>query len=150
MRVAVERDTQADNEDLAARARLILSALDAAAQGARAVGEVKPERRGDDDRVPLHVGGRLRLFADDPGAPPRMIYTRDVVPRAVGFVAPERLPLGYGGTLTLAGPAGDEVRLRVTVTRSRSAAGGWFEGALYFHTPQDELVHGAREGKPRG
>ena len=114
-------------------AGLILSALDAAGgtQYPR-LRHLSPTggRRGE--RCDYRVRGSLILAADGPDAEPWTIFTRDVTGDAVGFVAPDRLPLGYGGTLTLDAPSGKALTASVLLTRCRQCVGGWFEGALHF------------------
>jgi len=82
----------------------------------------------------------LRLFSDPEGAPPWKLYTRDVSLRALGFLTPHRMPLGYGGIVELPGPDGKMVRAHCTVFRCRPAARGWYEGALSFHREQFALA----------
>lgn len=106
---------------------LILSAMDAA----RFRG---PDRR-HLTRLPYRVLGRLTLYSD-PDGQPVTIYTRDVDPRGLGFLTRERLPLGYGGTLQLPDPDGNELTIACSIYRCREAVPGWFEGALYFNRQQ--------------
>ncbi|MEL7238486.1 MAG: hypothetical protein AAGK78_06460 [Planctomycetota bacterium] len=162
IRPATEAASEAgDVPDLDRQAALILSAMDAAAMGAVASGHVTQNRRDRNSRVSWHVRGELRLFADPDHAEPWPIFTRDLEPRAHGFVAPDRMPLGYGGFLaqpsysvmSMCAPAVglpcpgqslSPLKLEVTLTRCRSCPGGWYEGALYFHVSQPELVDAVR------
>ena len=107
---------------------LIISALEAA-------GEPHDNRR-KHPRMSYRVMADLRLFADPPGIAPWRLYTRDVSARGLGFVTPHRLPLGYGGTVELATPAGRVVSINGTLFRCRDIGGGFFEGALYFNREQ--------------
>jgi len=77
----------------------------------------------------------LRLFADGPEET-RVLYTRDVSRRGLGFVSQYRLPLGYGGILELPAPDGRKLRIDCTLLRCREAVRGWFEGAVYFNREQ--------------
>jgi hypothetical protein len=108
---------------------LILSALDAgksADDGDRRLGS----------RTPYRVRANLRLFSDQPGSDPYVLYTRDVDPRGMGFITPHRLPLGYGGDVELFTPRGNKLRVHCTLLRCRQAAPGWYEGAAYFNREQ--------------
>ena len=89
-------------------------------------------------RVPYRSVGFLKLYSE-PDAKPVTIYSRDVCCKSLGFVTRTRLPLGYGGILTLKGPDGQELRLDVTLLRCREAVPGWYEGALYFNRPQQDF-----------
>lgn len=109
---------------------LILSAMDAARQQNR-------DRR-HLARLPYRVRAELKLFSNQ-GGPGVTLYTRDVDPRGVGFITPHRLPLGYGGMLTILSPGGESTTVAVTVYRCREAVKGWFEGALYFNREQNDF-----------
>jgi hypothetical protein len=93
-------------------------------------------------RVPHRVRGRLKLFSDPPHWQPRVIYTRDVSAKTLGFITPHRLPLGYGGFVEFPGPDGRPRRIQCTLHRCREAAPGWFEGALCFNREQPEMIDG--------
>jgi hypothetical protein len=106
----------------------ILSALEA--------GEYPgPQRRGA-GRARYRVAASLKLFSDTPQAPPWTLYVRDVNAKGSGFVTRHRLPLGYGGILTIADPSGRTARIDCTLLRCREAAAGWFEGSMYFNRDQ--------------
>jgi hypothetical protein len=111
-----------------AEVELIASALEAAG--------ASTEGRRQMPRMPLRRRAALRLYADAPGAAPWPLYIRDANERGLGFVTPHRLPLGYGGTIELAGPSGHLVRLNCTLLRCRPVASGWFEGSLHFNREQ--------------
>ncbi len=113
---------------------MILTAMDAASKGRNAPA-ARYERREGPVRVPIRQEAALTLFADAPSTAAKTIFLRDVEPRAIGFITPARLPLGYGGTLHCRDLANEERRLAVTIIRCRSCYGGWFEGAAYFHQP---------------
>ena len=66
----------------------------------------------------------------------RVIYTRDVTSRGMGFITRHRLPLGYGGVVHLRGPNGEELCIDCTVRRCRETVHGWFEGSLSFNREQ--------------
>jgi hypothetical protein len=89
-------------------------------------------------RVPYRTVGYLKLYSEQ-GDEPVMVFTRDVCVKSLGFLTQVRLPLGYGGILTVKGPDGQELRLDVTLLRCREAVPGWFEGALYFNRPQHDF-----------
>jgi PilZ domain len=78
----------------------------------------------------------IKLFSDTPQAPPWTIYVRDISPKGLGFVTRHRLPLGYGGILTIVGPHGKTVKIDCTLLRCREAVQGWFEGSMYFNREQ--------------
>jgi len=106
----------------------ILSALEA--------GEYPgPQRRGT-RRSRYRVAASLKLFSDNPQAPPWTLYVRDVNAKGSGFVTRHRLPLGYGGILTITDPHGRTTRIDCTLLRCREAAAGWFEGSMYFNRDQ--------------
>src|SRR5688500_11652245 len=79
---------------------LILSAMESGRHSA------EPDDRRALVRVPHRVRGRLKLFSDTPDVSRRVIYTRDVHARGLGFITPQRLPLGHGGFVEFAGPDG--------------------------------------------
>ena len=116
----------AANEWLA-EAEFIMSALEA--------GRSTPERRSG-ERVPHRTLAQLKLFSDRPGTPPWTLYTRDAATRGMGFITRHRLPLGYGGTVHLRGPNGQELAVDCTVRRCRETVNGWFEGSLSFNREQ--------------
>ena len=118
-------------------ADLILSAMESGRHGVTA-----RDRRAQ-PRLPHRVKGRLRLFSDPPNGQPRVIYTRDVSPRTLGFITPHRLPLGYGGFVEFQAPDGRPRRIQCTLHRCREAAPGWFEGAVCFNREQPEMVDNA-------
>jgi hypothetical protein len=81
----------------------------------------------------------LRLHSDAADAEPRVLYTRDIHYRGLGFITPGRLPLGHGGIIEL--PDGENVqRIACTLLRCREAAPGWFEGAIYFNRDQPQFA----------
>lgn len=106
----------------------ILSALEAGEYGG-------PQRRGA-RRTRYRVAASLKLFSDNPQAPPWTLYMRDINPKGSGFVTRHRLPLGYGGILTITDPSGRQLRVDCTLLRCREAAAGWFEGSMYFNREQ--------------
>jgi hypothetical protein len=118
-----------------AEVELILSAMESGRHGAPAA----PDERRAMARIPHRVRGRLKLFSDTPDVSPRVIYTRDRHARGLGFITPQRLPLGHGGFVEFAGPDGRPRRIQCTVQRCREAAPGWFEGAVCFNREQPEL-----------
>lgn len=107
---------------------LILSALEA--------GRDCPLDRRRNERNAYRVRASLRLFSDAAGTPPWTLYTRDVTPRALGFITLHCLPLGHGGTVRLPGPDGQDLQIPCTLLRCRRAAPGWYEGAVYFNREQ--------------
>jgi hypothetical protein len=111
-----------------AAVKMILTAMEAGP---------KPEQeKRAAQRLPHHVKAELILYADGDGASPWTLYTRDVDPRGLGFISPERLPLGYGGWVELCCPKGNKVRVACTLYRCREVVSGWYEGALYFNREQ--------------
>jgi len=133
MSVQIESaELQGDDTAASQEAAMVLTALEAA--GGR-------ENRRQCIRSTYRSIAKLSLFADPPGSSARVLYTRDVNVRGVGFVTRERLPLGYGGILRLAGPRTPERTFNIpcTLYRCRLAAPGWYEGALQFNRDQDEF-----------
>jgi hypothetical protein len=118
---------------------LILSALETGEARAEGVNAAATDRRAG-RRVAYRVRAWLRLFSDGPDAPPRPLFTRDVGNRGLGFITPQRLPLGYGGMVELVGPDGRANSVQCTLIRCRQAAPGWFEGCLSFNREQPGLV----------
>ena len=108
---------------------LILSAMEAGKLAA-------PERREGSGRTAYRVRASLRLFSDPSNAEPWRLYTRDIDPRGLGFLSPQRLPLGYGGFVELFSPRGTRMKIQCTLFRCRVVVAGWYEGALYFNRPQ--------------
>jgi hypothetical protein len=108
---------------------LILSAMDAAPKPDHHQG-----RR--EQRLQYRVRAELKLHADAPDSAPWVLYTRDVDPRGLGFITPDRLPLGYGGWIELFTPRGRKARIDCTIYRCRQVIPEWFEGALYFNREQ--------------
>jgi hypothetical protein len=115
-------------EELERQAEFILSALDA--------GQYRRTERRHAPRVRYRVRGTIRLYSEPDGADPKIIFTRDVCPRCLGFVTPHRLPLGYGGILELQDPDGNQIRLDCTLLRCHETVDGWFEGSVYFNRTQ--------------
>lgn len=87
-------------------------------------------------RISWRVQGVLRLFIDTPGVAPRIVYTRDVHARSLGFITRQRLPLGYGGVVDLPGQDGLLISISCTLLRCRLATPGWYEGVVYFNREQ--------------
>ena len=148
---AAVNEADRDAAMLEAKARMILSAMDAAGQGRKAAALAATtgfdERRNDRGaagervrRVRFHGKAELSLFADPDDAEPWPLFLRDVEARAAGFICPDRMPLGYGGTLTFAAPDGRPLEVDVTLVRCRVCYDGWYEGALYFHRNQPGLL----------
>ena len=115
-------------EELTRQAEFILSALDAG-------GHRRPERR-HAPRVRYRVTGSLRLYSEGEEAQGKVVFTRDVCPRCLGFVTPHRLPLGYGGVLEIEDSEGTLVQLDCTLLRCHETVNGWFEGSVYFNRTQ--------------
>jgi hypothetical protein len=129
------------NDPWPAEVDLILSALEAGGHRSGA-GAAKPspgERRSG-SRIPYRVRAQLELFVDAAGAEPWLLYTRELSRRGMGFITPNRLPLGYGGTVKFPGPDGRQLCIAATLLRCREAAPGWFEGSLYFNREQELLI----------
>jgi hypothetical protein len=110
---------------------LIMSALEAAAP---------PENRRSLARMTYRVRAGLRLYSDVAGNETKWLFTRDVNHRSLGFISPERLPLGYGGKVELPTPIGQTVTIACTLLRCREIAPGWYEGALYFNRDREEFA----------
>ena len=123
-------------EDWPPQAELVLSAIEA---GQHNNGLVAGERR-HSKRASFRVRGQLRLYSDNPGEPGRVIYTRDIHSRGLGFITPHRLPLGHGGLVDIPTPAGKIVSVPCTLLRCREAAPGWYEGSVYFNRDQHVIL----------
>jgi len=126
-------DMEQETEPLPHEAAMVLTALEAAAGR---------ENRRHGVRAAYRSTAMLSLFADPPGASARMLYTRDVDERGIGFVTRDRLPLGYGGFLRLPSlrNPGTILNIPCTLYRCRLAAPGWYEGALHFNRDQTEFL----------
>ena len=120
---------RSDNEWLA-EAELVMSALEACAPPHAFDNRRRHPRRR------YRVVADLRLFSDAPASPVWRLFTRDVSVRGVGFITRDRLPLGYGGVVELAGPDGRTLRIHGTLFRCREIGNGWYEGALHFNRDQ--------------
>jgi hypothetical protein len=125
-------ELQSEDFALPQEAAMVLTAMEAA--GGR-------ENRRQCPRTTYRATAMLWLFADAPGSSARILYTRDVNERGIGFVTRDRLPLGYGGVLRLPGPntPGKIFSIPCTLYRCRLAAPGWYEGALHFNRDQSEF-----------
>jgi hypothetical protein len=106
----------------------ILSALE--------VGGHDGQSRRRSPRRTYRVAAALKLFSDTPQTPEWQIFVRDINSQGLGFVTRHRLPLGYGGILTIASPKGRSMRIDCTLLRCREAVQGWFEGSMYFNREQ--------------
>jgi hypothetical protein len=133
-------ELQGDDAALPQDAALVLTALEAA--GGR-------ENRRQSPRMTYRATALLWLFADAPGSSARVLYTRDVNERGIGFVTKDRLPLGYGGVLRLPSlrTPGQVFSIPCTLYRCRLAAPGWYEGALHFNRDQTEFRPADLTGK---
>jgi hypothetical protein len=124
-------------EDWPPQAELVLSAIEA---GQHRMGFEAGADRREHKRVSFRVRAQLRLYSDNPGEPGRIIYTRDIHARGLGFITPHRLPLGHGGLVDLPTPTGRIVSIPCTLLRCREAAPGWYEGSVYFNREQHSIV----------
>ncbi|HYE16838.1 MAG TPA: hypothetical protein VEA69_00215 [Tepidisphaeraceae bacterium] len=107
----------------------ILSALEAGAGAGTA-----DRRRGE--RMKYHVCASLKLYSEPEAGLPWQIFVRDVNSQGLGFLTRHRLPLGYGGILTVVSPQGGVAKIDCTLVRCREAVPGWFEGSMYFNREQ--------------
>ena len=130
----------AGDAELDRQAALILSAMDAAGDARLPRFTPQERRRRVAGRMHYRARAELRLSADGPNAEPWTLFVRDIDAKALGFITPDRLPLGYGGTLSFLGAGARRVRLDVVLTRCHTSCGGWYEGALHFNRPQAWLV----------
>jgi hypothetical protein len=135
VRNALCPDGQCD--ELERKATMILSAMQAAEE--RSAPHSGSERRRA-PRHPYQARAQLLLAADGPDAEPWILFIRDADERAMGFITPDRLPLGSPGTLSFTSPRGRSMTVNVSLSRCRSCAGGWYEGALQFSRPQAWLL----------
>jgi hypothetical protein len=114
---------------------VILSALEAAKHSGK---HPQVDRRAA-RRLPFRVTATMRLFVDAAGTPGRVIYTRDVNRRSLGFVTRHRLPLGYGGMLEIPSEEGGSQTVYCTLLRCNEASPGWYEGSVYFNRDQPQF-----------
>ena len=119
-------------EAFPAMAELILSAMESGSHGAAI-------NRRALRRLPYRVKGEVRLFSDPVQGEPRVIYTRDVHARGLGFISPRPIPLGHGGFVEFSGPDGRPRRIQCTAQRCREVAQGWYDAAVCFNREQPEL-----------
>lgn len=139
-----------DLEALRREAAMVVSAMEAAVeQRLPRLTPMERRLRRRVSRVGLRVCAQLKLWADGEDAEPWRLFTRDMDVRAMGFICQDRLPLGYGGTLSFRDAAGRRQELEVTVTRCRECSSGWYEGALHFSRPQAWLVDEFRQLQPK-
>lgn len=131
--VAVAVQNPAAVAGLPPEAEFIISALEAGAHA-------HPDDRRAHERRPYRVRAALRLFSDDPQAPPWQLFVRDISPKGMGFVTRHRLPLGYGGIVAIASPLGRTLKIDCTLVRCRLAAQEWFEGSMYFNREQSVFI----------
>lgn len=125
---ALDSDGTSSSSVIPPEASMVMTALEAGGRG-----RIDHRQR---TRRSYRVEARLRLFSDPHAAVPWVLYTRDGSRRALGFVSPHRLPLGYGGIIELVAPDGKLMQLHCTLLRCRQAAPGWFEGCVYFNREQ--------------
>jgi hypothetical protein len=92
------------------------------------------------NRASYYTEAKLRLFSDLGTGRHRVLYTRDVSTRGLGFITPDQLPLGHGGRLTLTGPHGRRMQIQCTLSRCRQISVGWYEGALQFVREQMDFA----------
>ena len=135
MSLLADPNPAAATEPWPAEVQLIISALAAGEDGARAPSSIISGPR-DIPRMPYRVMGQLQLFSDPPDAEPWRLYIRDASVRGLGFITPHRLPLGYGGTVELPAPNGHTIAVNCVLLRCREITSGWFDGALYFNREQ--------------
>src|SRR4051812_42213488 len=105
-------------EMLPKEVEFILSALEA--------GQFAGTSRRRAQRIPYRVSAGLKLFSARPDSPPWQVFVRDVNAKGLGFVTRHRLPLGYGGLVTLPAPDGRQLKIDCTLLRCREAVQGWF------------------------
>ncbi len=118
-------------DDIPTEAALVMSALEAGIQ-------TRAERR-QLRRYIFRSATTLRLFRDEPSAPPSELYTRDINRRGMGFITRHRLPLGYGGVVILPNQDGTASQIHCTLLRCREAAPGWYEGSVSFSRDQPQF-----------
>lgn len=121
--------------DWPAEAKLILSALEAGRQAGH--------NRRALDRLPFRTKAYFTLHSDGNNARPRILYTRDLHCRGLGFITSERLPLGHGGTLEVTTDDRKTLHISCTLSRYRQTVRGWFEGAMHFNREQDWVSQAA-------
>jgi hypothetical protein len=120
-----------ETDSIPADAAMVISALEA--------GDHSCEERRLTRRISYRTTTQIRLFRDGPTDPGRIVYTRDINRRGLGFVTSHRLPLGYGGIVRLPDERGEQRDVHCTLLRCREAAPGWFEGSVYFNRDQPQF-----------
>jgi hypothetical protein len=132
MTIAVDvDDVQFEPGQIPPSAALVMSALEA--------GRHSRQERRVARRYPYRVATQFRLFSEEASGNPRLLFTRDVNRRSLGFVTMHRLPLGYGGVVDLPDDDGKLIGVHCTLLRCREAVPGWFEGAVYFNREQPQF-----------
>ena len=135
--MATQTESMAErmSNDWPPESALILSALETAGGN---------DERRQMRRFSYRVKALLRLLTDTDQADEKLLYTRDVNARSLGFLTRECLPLGYGGIVRLPSPApGAEILcIPCTLLRCREVAPGWFDGALCFNRDRNEFTVG--------
>jgi hypothetical protein len=133
MATQIETAEQKVGEDWPRESALILSALETAC--------ANHERRRM-RRLAYRVKASLRLMTDTDPADERILYTRDVNARSLGFLSQQCLPLGYGGVVNLPSPGPGNLVLSIpcTLLRCREVAPGWFDGALHFNRERNDFA----------
>jgi hypothetical protein len=142
---AADHKSKAGQKGLPKEAEFIISALEAGAGAGAGAGGFKGQDRRKADRTPYRVSAWLKLYSEDPKSPPMELFVRDVGMGGLGFVTRHRLPLGYGGILTIPAPDGRQLKIDCTLLRCREAIQGWFEGSMYFNREQKEFERKAME-----
>ena len=118
-------------DPIPSQVQMVLSAME--------VGNTNQLERRLTGRASFRMTTQFRLFRDGTGAPARVLYTRDINRRGVGFITPHRLPLGYGGIMRLPADNGGTTEVHCTLLRCREAAPGWYEGSAYFNRDQPQF-----------
>jgi hypothetical protein len=138
METQTESMAEKMSNDWPPESALILSALEMAGGN---------DERRHMRRFSYRVKALLRLLSDTEQAEEKLLYTRDVNARSLGFLTQSCLPLGYGGIVHLPTPApGNQVvSISCTLLRCREVAPGWFDGALYFNRERNEFTLGEVE-----
>lgn len=124
----LESPVEVASQPFPAEVEFVISALEA---GPRPLHERQKRKR-----MRYRVRATLKLYSDEAGTPPTVLYTRHVNGQALGFLSDRPLALSHGGILRLISPQGQMMQIACTILRCREAAPGWYEGAVYFNREQ--------------
>ena len=119
---------------------LILSAIEAGRQGNEQTGpRLAQDRRATRSASVTAFAAGWRLFSDAPGEEGRVIYTRDIHSRGLGFITPTGCPWATAASSSADAGREDCVDPLHPAALPRGAP-GWYEGSVYFNREQQSVV----------